>query len=187
MKRTLCISAAAAVLLALSACTATPTSNVDNIPPAAQTQENHSAPAELDGPENAASDIPASKTTLTVTAGGQGFTVTLADNESARRLVNLLPLTLDMSELNGNEKYFYLDTELPADPYQPGQINAGFGSVPALACHPLCRQCEAVGGRPVLHGISGRLRPGRISIPGRREQRHGGGRLCDRAPVPRLG
>lgn len=73
MKRTLCISAAAAVLLALSACAATPLSNVDNIPPAAQTQENHSAPAELDGPENAASDIPASKTTLTVTAGGQGF------------------------------------------------------------------------------------------------------------------
>ena len=125
MKRTFCISAAAAVLLTLSACAATPTSNVDNIPPAAQTQENHSAPAELDRPENAASDIPASKTTLTVTAGGQEFTVTLADNESARRLLDLLPLTLDMSELNGNEKFFYLDTELPADPYQPGQINAG--------------------------------------------------------------
>lgn len=44
MKRTLCISAAAAVLLALSACAATPTSNVDNIPPTAQTQENHQSP-----------------------------------------------------------------------------------------------------------------------------------------------
>lgn len=125
MKRTFCISAAAAVLLALSACAATPLSNVDNIPPAAQTQENHSAPAELDGPENAASDIPASKMTLTLTVDGQEFTMTLADNESAHRLVDLLPLTLDMSELNGNEKFFYLDTELPADPYQPGQINAG--------------------------------------------------------------
>lgn len=125
MKRTFCISAAAAVLLALSACAATPASNVDNIPPAIQTQENHSAPAELDGPENAASDISASKTTLTVTVGGREFTVTLADNESARRLVDLLPLALDMSELNGNEKFFYLDTELPAGPYQPGQINAG--------------------------------------------------------------
>lgn len=125
MKRALCISAAVAMLLALSACAATPTSNVDSIPPATQTQENHSAPAEPDRPENAASNIPASKTTLTVTAGGQEFTVTLADNESARRLMDLLPLTLDMSELNGNEKYFYLDAELPADPYQPGQINAG--------------------------------------------------------------
>lgn len=125
MKRTLCITAAVAMLLALSACAATPTSNVDNIPPATQTQENHSAPAELDNPENAVSDIPASKATLTLTAGGQEFTVTLADNESARRLVDLLPLTLDMNELNGNEKFFYLDAELPSDPYQPGQINAG--------------------------------------------------------------
>lgn len=125
MKRTLCISMAVAVLLALPACTATPTSNVDNIPPATQTQETHSAPAELDGLENAASDIPASKTTLTLTAGGQEFTVTLADNESAHRLVDLFPLTLDMNELNGNEKFFYLDVELPSDPHQPGQINAG--------------------------------------------------------------
>ena len=125
MKRTLCISAAAAALLALSACAAPPTSNVDSIPSATQTQENHSAPAEPGGPENAASDIPASKTALTLTVGGQKFAVTLVDNESARRLVNLLPLTLDMNELNGNEKYFYLDAELPADPYQPGQINAG--------------------------------------------------------------
>lgn len=30
-----------------------------------------------------------------------------------------------MSELNGNEKYFYMDGELPFDPYQPGQINEG--------------------------------------------------------------
>lgn len=125
MRRTFCISATAAVLLALSACAATPTSNVDNIPPATQTQENHSAPAELDGPENAASDIPASKATLTVTVGGQEFTVTLAANESARQLETLLPLTLDMNELNGNEKFFYLDTELPTNPYQPGEINAG--------------------------------------------------------------
>lgn len=125
MKRTLCISAVAAVLLALSACAATPASNVDNIPATTQTQENHSAPAKPNGPENAASDIPASKMTLAVTVGEQEFTVTLADNESARRLMDLLPLTLDMSELNGNEKFFYLDTELPADPYQPGQINAG--------------------------------------------------------------
>lgn len=94
MKRNLCITAAAAVLLALSACAAIPTSNVDNIPPTAQTQENYSTPVEPDGPENAASGIPVSKTTLTVTVGGQEFTVTLADNESARRLVDLLPLTL---------------------------------------------------------------------------------------------
>ena len=30
-----------------------------------------------------------------------------------------------MSELNGNEKFFYLDSSLPTDSQAPGQINAG--------------------------------------------------------------
>lgn len=125
MKRTFCISATAAVLLALSACAAIPTTNVDNIPPTTQAQESHSAPTELDEPENTAPETPVSETPLTLTVGGQEFTVTLADNESARQLETLLPLTLDMNKLNGNEKFFYLDTELPTNPYQPGEINAG--------------------------------------------------------------
>lgn len=64
-------------------------------------------------------------TAITVTVGGKTFSAALEDNESARSLSRLLPLTLDMSELNGNEKYFYLDQSLPADPTHPGQIHAG--------------------------------------------------------------
>ncbi len=37
----------------------------------------------------------------------------------------MLPLTLEMSELNGNEKYFHLPTDLPADAGNPGTIRAG--------------------------------------------------------------
>lgn len=128
MKRIYCILSAAAVLLALTACAA-PASNTGNTSPASQepaspAPESPSAPAEPDGSENAAPEASASEV-LTLTVGGQTFTVTLTDNESAHQLVSLLPLTLNMSELNGNEKYFYLDSELPTDPYQPGQINAG--------------------------------------------------------------
>ncbi|MDE6260458.1 MAG: hypothetical protein K2M42_06295 [Oscillospiraceae bacterium] len=69
---------------------------------------------------------------LRVEIGGQTFTATLADNSAARALVERLPLTLSMSELNGNEKYFYLDSGLPANASRPGQIKAGdlmlFGS-----------------------------------------------------------
>lgn len=125
MKRSICVLAAVTVLLTLSACTTTPTSTVDSTPPTAQVQESHSASTEPDVSENTASEIWASEMVLTLTIGGQTFTVALADNESARQLVGLLPLTLDMSELNGNEKFFYLDTELPVNPYQPGQIKAG--------------------------------------------------------------
>ena len=60
---------------------------------------------------------------ITINAGGATFTATLADNETARAFARMLPLTLDMNELNGNEKYFYLDSSLPADSNNPGTIN----------------------------------------------------------------
>ena len=34
-------------------------------------------------------------------------------------------MTLSMTELNGNEKYYDLENALPADPQQVGQIHAG--------------------------------------------------------------
>ena len=44
----------------------------------------------------------------------------------------MLPMTLNMNELNGNEKYCYLDTSLPVDASNPGTIYTGdillFGS-----------------------------------------------------------
>lgn len=123
MKRTVCILAAA--LLILSACEAVPDPNAESMLPTDQLQESGPVSTEPDAPEDTAPMGSEFETALTLTVGGQEFTVTLADNESARQLAGLLPLTLDMNELNGNEKFFYLDTELPADPYQPGQISAG--------------------------------------------------------------
>jgi hypothetical protein len=37
----------------------------------------------------------------------------------------MLPLTLEMTELNGNEKYYDLPKRLPADASNPGTIQAG--------------------------------------------------------------
>ena len=58
-------------------------------------------------------------------AGDKIFTVTLEDNDTVTTLKEMLPLTLDMSELNGNEKYYYLDTTLPSAPEKVGHINEG--------------------------------------------------------------
>jgi len=60
-----------------------------------------------------------------VIIGTKTFTVTLADSETGRAFAQLLPLTISMTELNGNEKYHYLDSSLPTDSYQPGTIQAG--------------------------------------------------------------
>ena len=47
------------------------------------------------------------------------------DNDSARELAERLPLTLDMNEWNGNEKYPHLKDPLPADAFRPSKIHAG--------------------------------------------------------------
>ena len=54
------------------------------------------------------------------------FTATLEDNDTTKTLIQQLPLTVDMSDLNGNEKYNYLDNNLRADgASSPGTINEG--------------------------------------------------------------
>ncbi|MFR9189351.1 MAG: cyclophilin-like fold protein [Anaerotruncus massiliensis (ex Togo et al. 2019)] len=62
---------------------------------------------------------------LRVTVGGQTFLARLYDSGAARALAERLPLTLEMSEMNGNEKYCYLDDGLPTDSRVPSQIRAG--------------------------------------------------------------
>lgn len=62
---------------------------------------------------------------ITITVNGRAFSATLYDNETARAFEERLPLTLDMSELNGNEKYYYLPESLPRNSSRPSAINAG--------------------------------------------------------------
>lgn len=51
--------------------------------------------------------------------------VELYRNDTARALMERLPMTLDMEELNGNEKYVYLTDRLPTKAGQPPTIHAG--------------------------------------------------------------
>jgi Cyclophilin-like family len=60
-----------------------------------------------------------------MTVGERRFAVTLTDNAAARAFAAQLPLTLDMSELNGNEKHADLPKSLPANANRPGTIRNG--------------------------------------------------------------
>lgn len=51
--------------------------------------------------------------------------INLEDNSTASALVKMLPIALSMSDLNGNEKYAYLDKSLPTNTYSPERIEAG--------------------------------------------------------------
>jgi hypothetical protein len=60
-----------------------------------------------------------------MTVGERRFAITLTDNATARAFAAQLPLTLDMSELNGNEKHADLPKPLPANAIRPGTIRNG--------------------------------------------------------------
>lgn len=60
-----------------------------------------------------------------MTIGERRFAITLADTPAAAAFAARLPLTLDMTELNGNEKKFDLPTPLPANASRPGTIRNG--------------------------------------------------------------
>lgn len=70
--------------------------------------------------------------TINMQIGNKNFTIKLFDNNATQNLITQLPLTLDMKELNGNEKYSYLPKKLPADSQNISEIKAGdlmlFGS-----------------------------------------------------------
>ena len=70
------------------------------------------------------------QTPINIIVGSKTFTATLADSETGEAFAALLPLTVTMNELNGNEKYHYLSSSLPTAAYQPGTIHAG--DLPAL-------------------------------------------------------
>lgn len=74
-------------------------------------------------------DVDASKTLamidLLITVGKKAFSAKLYDNQTIQALVEKFLLTVDMNEINGNEKYYYLSNTLPTASEQPGEIHAG--------------------------------------------------------------
>ncbi len=63
--------------------------------------------------------------TMRILINGKGYNVNLENNETAQVFANMLPLKLNMKELNGNEKYADLDKSLPVNSSNPGKIKAG--------------------------------------------------------------
>lgn len=65
------------------------------------------------------------KVKIKITANAQTFTATLLDNNSAKAFKEMLPLTINMIELNGNEKYYDLQQSLPTNQSNPKTIKNG--------------------------------------------------------------
>lgn len=66
-----------------------------------------------------------SKIKINLIVNNKTFSASLENNETTRELTAMFPMTLNMSDLNSNEKYNYLDTRLTTNSSNPRRINAG--------------------------------------------------------------
>ena len=66
-----------------------------------------------------------SKSKMKITIGTAVFTATLYDNQSANAFRAKLPLSINMTELNGNEKYYDFANSLPTNASVGGNIKVG--------------------------------------------------------------
>lgn len=62
---------------------------------------------------------------LSIIVGSKEFSAKFFDNQTTQALIEQFTLTVDMSDLNGNEKYYYLPNALHTAAEQPGEIHAG--------------------------------------------------------------
>lgn len=60
-----------------------------------------------------------------IKVGDRRFRLILEENAATRALIKLAPLTLQMAELNGNEKHAELPHPLPTQETRPGAIDVG--------------------------------------------------------------
>jgi hypothetical protein len=72
----------------------------------------------------ATADVAFADSVIVVSVGGKSFTAKVEDSETGRAFVAKLPLTLSMTELNGNEKYCY-GVSLPTASRYYSTIEAG--------------------------------------------------------------
>lgn len=78
-----------------------------------------------DNPNGNETDSDMKTDSITIKIGNTTFRAVLEDNATARAFAALLPLTITMNELNGNEKYYMLSDNLPTANSRPGRIEKG--------------------------------------------------------------
>lgn len=89
--------------------------------------ESNASPATNVGPAPAATSPAAqqAESRIWMTVRDKRFAITLADTQAAREFAALLPLSLDMPDLNNNEKHAELPKALTAHAIRPGTILSG--------------------------------------------------------------
>lgn len=123
----------AVMMVFIAACNSSaPETSQSEPPPASENtaaSDNSPADTSLGTESDRASEPPAAEEenalAIEIIIGEQAFSAALYENETADAFLRLLPMTLDMNELNGNEKYCNLSEELPTNASRPAKIHTG--------------------------------------------------------------
>ena len=75
--------------------------------------------------KNEVDEIMENVTSISVSINGKKYNATIENNETAKTFISRLPQELNMEELNGNEKYVYMDNSLPTNSTNPKHIEVG--------------------------------------------------------------
>ena len=87
--------------------------------------ENVSINNEEDLEEEESEEMNQEEIKVNLIVNNKSFSATLINNDTVNELIQNFPLTLNMSDLNSNEKYNYLDFILTTNSSRPNRINAG--------------------------------------------------------------
>lgn len=88
-------------------------------------QQTQPRPSGQQSKTSAKTKTPAKTMKIRLKIENTTFTATLDDNATARAFQALLPLTTQMVELHGNEKYALLSVDLPTNASNPRTIQTG--------------------------------------------------------------
>lgn len=103
--------------------------------------------------------------------GKHRFPVTLEESPAARAFAQLLPLSLQMPDLNDNEKHVRLPRSLPTNAARPGTIRSGdvmlYGSETLVVFYktfPSNYSYSRIGRVAEAEGLARALGPGTVRI-----------------------
>lgn len=85
-----------------------------------ETVENSEMILDLESENKMSKDV-----NVVITINNKSYKVDLEENNTVNEFIKILPKEFNMKELNGNEKYVYIDKSLPTETCYPKHIEAG--------------------------------------------------------------
>lgn len=99
--------------------------NLDNILRKNLGQEDIDSKLDTINDENTPNMEKEAEREVLIKVGEQAFTAVFYDNDSAKSVFDMLPFTLNMADVNGNEKFYNFDKSLPTNSDRVRKINNG--------------------------------------------------------------